>query len=495
VAFAKEWLGLSFVWQKQRDLMESVRDNRLTAAVACNASSKTFTAAIIAIWWMTCFQPAKVVTTAPSRRQVEELLWAEIGRLHGASKYPLPGEPGTSSWRMPGPKDAPKRNADWFATGFSTRPDQVQDQAAKFQGYHSPNLLLIFDEASGILAAIHKAAWGILTSENTRWLQISNPTDPSSVFAEYYRSRAWHSIHIDGHDSPNFTAGKVVAPFLITPVFAQNLADTYGKDSPEYRMKVRGLFPEGADDTVLGLGEVMEAFHRVAVAEPDELVGIGCDVARFGSDRTTIYVTKGPHLLHAEGFHNKRAGWIAGRLIQLARHYGLTRLTAHRIAVDVTGDAGVADMLHSQGWQANEVNFGSKATDEKLYFNRRSELWFEMARWIRYEAGLAGAPRIAKDMLKGDLPAPHYKYRPNGQKQLEPKDVLKKRIGRSPDDGDALVLALAHRTTVVAGYALDEEPPDRREREEVQRVLTAPDIDMDADDFVDFLERKQGGIF
>ncbi len=75
----------------------------------------------------------------------------------------------------------------------------------------------------------------------------------------------------------------------------------------------------------------------------------------------------------------------------------------------------------------------------------RSEIWWAMRDWIRDEACLADAPPRAKEMLPGDLTAPKYEQRSDGRLKLEAKKDMKRRLGRSPDDGDALALALAHR--------------------------------------------------
>ena len=68
-----------------------------------------------------------------------------------------------------------------------------------------------------------------------------------------------------------------------------------------------------------------------------------------------------------------------------------------------------------------------------------------MRDWIRDEAALADAPPRAREMLRGDLAAPAYTQLSDGRLKLEAKAEMKRRLGRSPDDGDALALALAHR--------------------------------------------------
>jgi hypothetical protein len=93
------------------------------------------------------------------------------------------------------------------------------------------------------------------------------------------------------------------------------------------------------------------------------------------------------------------------------------------------------------------VNFGeSPERDEATCVNRRTELWVAVQEWIRKEAGLADLAPGIREELRADLTTVKYSFRPDGRRILEPKEDIRKRIGRSPDYGDALALALAFRT-------------------------------------------------
>src|SRR5690348_3619215 len=78
VWFSREILGFD-PWSKQREILESVRDNEATAVRSCHGIGKTATAAEVVLWFLAAFGPeALVVTTAPTWRQVRDLLWREI---------------------------------------------------------------------------------------------------------------------------------------------------------------------------------------------------------------------------------------------------------------------------------------------------------------------------------------------------------------------------------------------------------------------------------
>ena len=140
--------------------------------------------------------------------------------------------------------------------------------------------------------------------------------------------------------------------------------------------------------------------------------------------------------------------FTAGRVAEVAQQHAIFKGNAGRIAVDDTWvGGGVVDLLRAQGWPVNAVNFGEKPKcDPDQHFNRRTELWTVMRDWSRDEASLADLSQSVRQELEGDVTTVKYKFRPDGKRALEPKEDLKKRIGRSPDYGDALTLALAWRT-------------------------------------------------
>ena len=80
------------------------------------------------------------------------------------------------------------------------------------------------------------------------------------------------------------------------------------------------------------------------------------------------------------------------------------------------------------------MNFGGKASDERKYFNKRSEMWGEMAEWL---ADMITPSIPDDDGLHADLTAPSYRHSSNGQIKLDPKEAIKKELGKSPDAGDA----------------------------------------------------------
>jgi hypothetical protein len=209
-----------------------VRRNRLTAVPSCHGVGKTAIAATVVLDYIT-EGPCRIVTTAPIWSQVKDLLWSEIAVRHRDSNIPVGGQLDLTRLTY-GP--------DHFAVGFST------DNAEQFAGHHSPRLLLVVDEASGVDEVIYNASKGFLTAESphTRVLLIGNPTKPAGTFFRACRvGSPYNVIQMSAYDSPNVTGEEVpryVAQALTSQQWIDEMAEEFGKDSAEFRIRVLGQF-------------------------------------------------------------------------------------------------------------------------------------------------------------------------------------------------------------------------------------------------------------
>ena len=140
----------------------------------------------------------------------------------------------------------------WFAYGFSTRPDTLTGEATRMQGYHNKYVLIIFDEAAGIPAAIWKAADHLLTSPNCRIVAVGNPSAATGPFAECEDDPMWNFIRISVKDTPNYKTGKEVIPEVSGRAYEEMISRKYGKDSIEYGVRIEGRKPEFNQGTYLG---------------------------------------------------------------------------------------------------------------------------------------------------------------------------------------------------------------------------------------------------
>jgi phage terminase large subunit len=440
VWFVEEILGET-LWSRQKRILESVRDEPRTAVRSCHGVGKTFVASCVVPWWLAAWpREAVAVSTAPTWLQVREQLWREIAARCASSKIGFP-RPNQASLTL---------GDTWYALGLST------DKPERFQGFHAGRLLLLVDEASGVSEAVYEAGEGFLTGEGARILLIGNPTQLAGQFHRaFHAERAlWSTIHVSAFDSPNLTGEAVpldVASRLVSREWVDEKRIKWGEASPLYQVRVLGDFPTSADNTVCPLGLVEAAQQRWPGAPPETATHplvVSCDVARFGSDETVIAERVGDAARIVDATVGRDTMSTTGRILDAARRLA-ARLSAPASDVTIVVDdagvgGGVTDRLREVSEFPVEAFTGAQAavtidpaTKEPAYPNRRSEAWFAFAEQL-------GSMLLDPDeQLLADLVAPTYKLDSRGRRVVEPKDDTKKRLGRSPDRADAILMLFA----------------------------------------------------
>jgi len=432
-----------------------VRDNSRTIVRSCNGAGKTFTTANTVTWFLTTHPQSIVVSTAPTARQVRELLWQEINNIHKNARYPLGGRCLNVNWTM---------GAKWFAVGLST------DDPNRFQGFHAEHILGVIDEGAGVEAPIWEGMDAILTSSGARLLAIGNPTEPSGRFFDAFTSPLYNKIHISAFDTPNFTENGItlediktgewkykfknlIYPALITPQWAAERFSEWGEDSPAFQSRILGNFPITGADTMIPLGWVMRAKERdMEWATTDRCI-LAVDVARFGDDESVIGVRRGKALVNMEILTN-----IDVYTLSKAVKAAADRENPEFIKVDVVGiGAGVADNLRAWGYNAIDFVAQERAWNPEKFVNRRTESWYNIREVFRKD--LITIPN--DDILVGQLTAPKYKFDAAGRYVLESKDDMKKRGLSSPDRADVVAMLFEsddeYDTAIAKDYVTNDE--------------------------------------
>lgn len=437
IDFARGVLGVE-LWQKQAEIIQALTTEKHVVVASGHGVGKSFTAATAALWWLYSFSPSLVLTTAPSRRQVESILWKEIRLLWKFSARPLPGR--LLNTRV----DA---SATQSAFGFTaTEPENAA-------GQHCPNLLLIIDEASGVADDLFEVLHGALTSGNCAQLWIGNPTRPAGEFYECFhgqRKRGAKTFHISCYDSPNVglpPGTDPPFPGLVTEQWiAERLAD-WGEDSDPFRIRVKGLFPKNDPQSLFPL-TWLEAAEESGLTETEEPIIMGLDVARYGTCETVAAVRQGENLLRIDAWSGVDLMRTVGRALAICEE-----MRCARIVVDAVGmGAGVVDRLrelHRVPVLAFES--GERAQNAERFRRRRDEAYWGLR--TRYEEGRL--KHGAKwPVLIGQLTKLRYGYSSSGQVEVETKDQLLRRGSASPDWADAVMLAFATTRTAPRAGAL-----------------------------------------
>ncbi|MEE9286164.1 MAG: DEAD/DEAH box helicase family protein, partial [Dehalococcoidia bacterium] len=256
--FFREVLGWE-PWAGQIEIAEAVRDAiagdglKRIAVRSGNGVGKTAIAARIMLWALRCHRDSVVITTAPTSRQVTELLWREARDAYHTSRHPLGGRfyEGQPQWEL-----GPRR----FALGMSpehTRPE-------RFQGFHARLILFLADEASGVPEAHWEAIKGSLLAGNAVLLAIGNPTRLHGEFYEAFHRNAhlWRRLHISALDTPNLSGQGVPVPGLVNREGVKQALADWGEDSPLYQVRILGQFPTAASSQLVRLDWVESAVQR-----------------------------------------------------------------------------------------------------------------------------------------------------------------------------------------------------------------------------------------
>lgn len=451
VGWARDRLDVH-LWSKQRELVEAVRDHRYVGVQSCHDAGKSFAAALLAAWWIDVHPvgEAFAVSSAPTSPQIEAILWREIGRIH--RRGGLPGR--ITAGNVPGWKIGDELVA------YGRRPADYTDAAqaaSAFQGIHARYVLVILDEASGIPRWLFDAVDSLATNEHARVLAIGNPDDPASHFATVCApGSGWDLIRIDGFDTPNFTGETVpdeLRELLLSPTWVDERRKRWGEGSPLWQSKVRGLFPDVSDDTLIAPRLIRAAQERDLSGEAISDIGrFGVDVARLGRDQTAVYRNRGGMLRLEATWGQKDTMETAGRLARLLADSGAPA------AIDVIGvGAGVYDRLREQGCDVTAFNAAERAYNPARFANRRAEAFWTVRELL--ENGRVDLDPD-DDELASQLGAIRYRLTSSGKVLIESKDQMRARGMPSPDRADAAVVALAQSPRFDLSY-LGELTPAR----------------------------------
>lgn len=434
-----------------------------------------------------CFDSV-VYTFHTSATQDELTTWAEIGQDRGGK-----GLPGRLL------KTKIELSANRFAVSRSTSDAKGQGEE-RTKGKHKPFLFFVVDEADGVPEYVFKAIETMESGGISVVLMTANPRSRKSKFHRIKKYSYVKTFRISSLFHPNVVQGKEVIPGAVKRDFIEKqmekgveivhahapddktdctnvkhkkfhvpkeftfelpypvkigekiyLPGTIFKPKPDFMTTVLGITPPNAlDKTIISVGVYEAACARVPEGGDETIARVGVDSARSGGDKGTVYIRwqdavwRSCELASAKTEEYIEA--IATECLKL-KDKGVTSL---HIRVDAAYGSGVIDGLriHAElkeaftDFQVFEVHFGSSAYNRRDFDNVATEMYYETA-----EALLGLSILDPPESLEIDLTEREFKYINRAgktRKILEPKDDFKKRnSGRSPDDGDGFVLAVA----------------------------------------------------
>ncbi len=424
--FASDVLQVK-LWSKQEEVLSALLAHRRVAVKSGNGLGKGFCAAAAVLWFLHCHDPAIVLSTAPTFRQVRHILWRQVRRLYRPARDRLGGTMLNTRWELA---------EDRYAMGLSA------ESADDFQGFHSPNMFIVVDEAEGVSEEIYEAIEAVMTSAEPLLLLIGNPTTVSGAFhrAFHQERHLYYTLTISALDSPNVEANSVVIPGLTSAKWVEERKQTWGEDNPIYRARVLGEFPDQAENTLIRLSEIESAAGRRKSSDAEEdadashaEVVLAVDVARFGSDRSVILRRRGNTVEEIKTLRGMDTMQVAGWVNAAIRDSYPDLICVDEIGVG----AGVVDRLKEQGHPVRGINVARRARQDNLFVNLRAEGYWRLREL--FSAGKIDIP--ADNQLMGELAALRYSFDNHGRVLIESKVSIRRRGLPSPDKADALMLA------------------------------------------------------
>jgi len=445
VAFVVEVLGVTpDKWQAEA-LNTIATDDRLSIRSGHGVGKSAFIS-FVTLWWLIVKSGdgCKIALTAPTAHQLSDVLFGEISRWYRKMPAWYQKQLSLKSDRV----EVIGKEQECYAVARTSRRENPE----ALQGFHSPSMLFIIDEASGVHEDVFTTAQGSMSSLNAKTIMTGNPTRTSGFFYDsFHKNRSnWKTMHVSCSDSKN-----------VDPAFIEEMKDKYSEDSSIFKVRVLGDFDNEAGDTVIPLTLIESAVARDVVPNPQSAVVWGLDVARMGNDRTALARIKGNTLLGPITF------WQGKDLMQtcgliVAEYKKLESFPdelPEEICVDTIGiGAGVCDRLAELGLPVRGIQVSERpSTDGRTYMRLRDELWFRAREW--FEQRDCRIPEGC-DELVAELSVPTYQYTSVGKIQVESKDGMKKRGVRSPDLADAFCLALAHDKVFGGGHGFRSVLPE-----------------------------------
>jgi hypothetical protein len=413
----------------QRDALQAFPTSPRMAMKSCAGSGKSTLMSWLAWNFLLTRPHPKIGVTSVSAANLKSGMWAELSKWRSMSKLLQ------SQFEMTNTEIFHREHREtWKIEARSWAQDANPDQIGNaLRGLHADYVMWLMDESGAYPDAILPVVENIFSGspKEAHIIQAGNPT---SLTGPLYRAavtarKLWRVIEITGDpDDPKRSP-------RIPLEHAREQIAQYGRDNPWVMVNILGQFPPSSLNALLGIADVERAMGRKYqehdIANAPRMLGV--DVARDGLDASVIFPRQGLVAFPPHKMRNATSVQGAG---QVARTW--TDWDVDACFIDNTGGfgAGWIDQLRLLNRHAIGVGFAERAEDRR-YANRRAEMYFRMAEWVKGGGCLPNVPELVQELTEQT-----YGFRGDAL-LLEPKEAIKKRLGRSCDYSDSLALTFA----------------------------------------------------
>ena len=461
-AFASDVLRANLD-DEQKAVLRSVQKNPMTAVASGTSRGKDFVAACAALCFMyltpewdddgNLIRNTKIALSAPSQRQVENIMTPEVRRLFRNAGI-LPGRLVANDIRTD--------YEEYFLTGF--KADNKNQEV--WSGFHAANVMFVITEASGVSETIFSAIEGNLQG-NSRLLLVFNPNITTGYAANAMKSDRFAKFRLSSLNAENVVKKQIVIPGQVdyewvkdkvinwcSPIQRTDFNEGEGDFNWEgklyrpndlFRVKVLGMFPKVAEDVLIPYEWIEIANKRWQENHPyrpRKSCKLGVDVAGMGRDSSVFCPRYGNYVSQFDMFQS--AG-KASHMHVVGKALSYKRTDRDIIFIDTIGEgAGVYSRLVEQGIRnvfSVKNSQGAKGlhdiTGEYSFANMRAYLYWALRDWLDPKNNFF--PMLPPcDQFTEEATETKWKFRSDGKILIEPKEEIKKRIRRSPDYMDAL---------------------------------------------------------
>ena len=451
-AFLREVLHVDYLWDRQLEMLEVIEARGRVAVVTANGVGKTWVAARYALHYLYTHESAQVIVLGPGARQLRLALWTEV--REALEHTDLPGKLYTTL------DHGLVLDHRHRLLGFSTAKGTGIEEG-RLTGEHAENMLVIVEEAH----AVEDWVWrGVARLQPSKVLAIGNAGEPfGSWFERCSRLPDWTVIQLSALQHPNVIEDRAVVPGAVERRDVEEVARTFGRDSAFYKSTVLGEFTHGAPDALISpdLWQAADARWRClrqhgvsskAVCAWDVAGETGVNAVAIVHLPLALPVETWTEPSLRKSAHEVKAALerqglrVRGR--QPSRYVeGLGRMPARQrqdftLLYDAVGVGfGAGEALQAIGMKGTPFKGSEVATAlgiaGRSFVNRRIQSYFSV-RTALLEEKLAtpwsealvqqGSIRFGEDLT--------------GRITLEPKRDLASRIGGSPNELDALAMAV-----------------------------------------------------
>jgi phage terminase large subunit len=452
--------------EQQIDYLKKVAHSKRVTIRSGHGTGKDASTSWVIMWFMCTRAFAKVACTAPTARQLSDILWSELSKWFRKSKV---ADEFVIQKDKIFQKDNPK---EWWCRAISVSAKaSKEEQAETLAGLHGDHLLIVVDEASGVNDPVYIPLEGALTQEDNKVVLIGNMTRNSGYFYESHFhasiNKNWEKLHWDSRKSSN-----------VSDEYVKYMLNKYGEESNVFRIRVAGDPPLDDERTFIPLAWAQQCVGLEIEADEEDPLYLSVDVARYGEDKSIVMPRRGMIISPWEEHQKMSTADLGSHILADFRE-----MEADGIAIDEIGvGAGTLDWLRKIP-DARKFAFGvnvANASSDKMRWHRlRDELWWrtrENCQKGAYSFPCATkAQEVMSQELCNELSCLLYDYDNNGAYQIESKKQAKLRGVASPNIADALVISeyfnsYAHKVFMTKGKA---EAIKRKKEKEKENAMLA----------------------